>query len=87
MSVVSAYQDGQTYNQVSDLLKGIIKEDQVFIEKHVPGQATEIPDPIVQYEEPVHLQVKVPKIDQNLLHMRQVEFEKRKNEWLAKLSK
>ena len=55
VSVVSAYQDGQTYNQVSDLLKGIVKEDQVFIERHVPGQATEIPDPIVQYEEPVHL--------------------------------
>ena len=72
---------------MSDLLKGIIKEDQVFIEKHTPSHATAIPDPIVQYEEPVHLQVKVPKIDQNLLHMRQVEFEKRKNEWLAKLSK
>ena len=27
ISVISAYQDGETYNQVSDLLKGIVKQD------------------------------------------------------------
>ena len=27
VSVVSAYNDGETYNEVSDLLKGIIKQD------------------------------------------------------------
>ena len=46
-----------------------------------------MPEPVVQYEEPLHLKVNVPKIDYNGLHMRQVEFEKRKNDWLAKLAK
>ena len=55
VSVVSAYHDGETYNQVSDLLKGIIRDDQVHIERHVYNDQSEVPDPIVQYEEPVHL--------------------------------
>ena len=46
-----------------------------------------MPESVVQYEEPLHLKVNVPKIDYNGLHMRQVEFEKRKNDWLAKLAK
>ena len=35
VSVISAYKDGETYNQVSDLLKGIIKQDQLHIEKQI----------------------------------------------------
>ena len=27
ISVIQAYQDGETYNQVQDLLKGIVKQD------------------------------------------------------------
>ena len=87
VSVISAYKEGETFNQVSDLLKGIIKQDQLHIEKHLQKEEQVVAEPVIQYEEPLHLKVNVPKIDYNALHIRQVEFERRKNDWLAKLAK
>ena len=35
----------------------------------------------------MQLKVKVPKIDYSQLHIRQVEFERRKQEWLLKIQR
>ena len=76
-----AYEDGQTYSQVSDLLKGVVKQDQL----HIQINDQQSNQPI--YEEPIHLKVNVPQMDYSSLNMRQEEFEKRKSDWLSKIAK
>ena len=69
VSVVQAYQDGETYNQVSDLLKGIVKQDQI-----IHSQSDLNIKPVASYvseRSPVQVvKVKVPKIDYTGLQVR-----------------
>ena len=60
-----AYEDGQTYSQVNDLIKGVVKQDQLHIQIN-----DQQPNHQLTYEEPIHLKVHVPQIDYSSLNMR-----------------
>lgn len=92
VSIISAYKNGDTYSQVTDLLKGVIKQDQKVIRNPSISYSGSIkggggPDhsSFSNQNSPYTVSVKAPKIDYTGIQLRQVEFERRKNEWNVKI--